>query len=306
MESRAIHPGMRRDDAVRLVAQERRKARPPIKAPNGYVASPEFRSATEDNIWYRGELEKLSSVNCKQLVPEDGMTGVRADTARRNSSTWYSGKYSVFSGALAEAILLRYGGEEPKRVLDPFAGGARRGVVTEKMGHEYHGVDISKTIIEENRAICAGLGYHPHYYEGDAATLDCVQGKYGFMFTCPPYWNVETYSGHKNCFANAKKYEAFRGLLGDFARASRSKLEPGALACIVVADISWNGTLYDFPGHTMAAFAAAGFSCLNRIILIDAMGSGHKRKDRLWDTAQKLVRRDQQILVFKVPNVEQN
>jgi hypothetical protein len=82
-------------------------------------------------------------------------------------------------------------------VLDPFAGGSMRGIVAAKCGRRYIGVDLSERQVSVNRAqaeaICIGAEM-PVWAVGDAADLadhDCAAD---FVFSCPPYGDLEVYS----------------------------------------------------------------------------------------------------------------
>lgn len=302
MQSGAIYPGTQRSVACALLKRDCHKPLPLVVSPNGYEWPKEFWEATENNIWDREQLDHNCDTDWKKHVPEDGLLGPRAGAMHTSSSPQYSGTFSRFPGAVADALLMRYGDQKRNRVIDPFAGGAIRGAVAAVRGFEYHGVDIWPEIIEENRGICSSLGVNPHYHLGDGTTLDCVEGKFGFAVTCPPYWKLEDYSGQETCLATAKTYEEFNARIAKLPLALRSRLEPGAFACIVVADITVDGILIDLPGDTIANFKMGGFIFHQRIVLVDPFGSGPRRKGRLWETAKKLVRRDQHVLVFKTPH----
>ncbi len=300
LESRAIHPGMQRDDATLLVAQERRKARPRVVAPNGYTPSDDLWEATKTTVWDRAILKVASNMPWKELVSEGE---VRALAATRKPNGPYSGAHSKFAGAVAEAIVLR-GAELGKRerVLDTSAGGAIRGAVTEMMGHEYHGVDVWEALINENRAICADLGLAPQYHHGDGTVLDCVKGPFDFCFTCPPYWTREPYSGQDNCLAAKKTYAEFDAEMAKLPVALRPKMKPGAKVCMVVGNVrDKDGELIDLPGHTIRNFKAAGFRYLTRADLVDPIGAGYRLADYMWENGEKLYPRDQHILWFKTP-----
>ncbi|KAA9133751.1 DNA methyltransferase [Microbacterium caowuchunii] len=89
------------------------------------------------------------------------------------------GGTSVFDPALAEVILSWYSAPG-SRVIDPWAGGAVRGVVSAALGREYVGVELRPEQIEANRdmmpvvrdAVAARLG------DGDG-TADWVAGTVG-------------------------------------------------------------------------------------------------------------------------------
>jgi hypothetical protein len=84
-------------------------------------------------------------------------------------------------------------------VLGPFAGGSVRGIVAAKCGRRYIGIDLSARQVAANRAqaeaICGG-GKMPVWARGDAADLAKLDCAADFVFSCPPYGDLEVYSDH--------------------------------------------------------------------------------------------------------------
>lgn len=276
-----------------------------IKAKDGYV-KPSISFDTTTTIWHTDELIKRRVRDWMRLIGEDGYSGIRESVARKEL-TIYTGTYSVFPIPLMEWILVRYGGDNGGIVLDAFAGGPPRGIVSGIMGFEYHGHDINKKQIEHNRDTIKDLGIsNVHYHLRDARNIDKnKKRKYDIAITCPPYYNVEVYSDAPNDLSNLDTYENFNEQMKTVALAHKPLMKPEAFICIVVANFrdKKTGELIDFRGHTVENFKNAGFLFWQDIILSKNFGSAAKRGANAW-RGMKLVPRHEHLLVFRTPAIE--
>jgi DNA methylase len=168
---------------------------------------------------------------------------------------------SIFDPVLCE-LAYRWFCPPGGLVLDPFAGGSVRGIVASKCGRRYIGVDLSERQVGANReqawVICDG-GEIPVWVCGDAANLaagvDCAAD---FVFSCPPYGDLEVYSDNPADLSTMAP-EAFMAAYWQIIAAAIGKLKKDRFACFVVGDYRDKQGFYrNFPGETVAAFAAAG------------------------------------------------
>lgn len=116
---------------------------------------------------------------------------------------------SIFSEPLCQFLISAFFEPGEGRVLDPFAGGPTRGLITEFNGYDYLGVDLSQRQIDYNNQIidrAIQLGYlrkRPQYVVGDSLEeLDKIPGEFDYLLTCPPYHDLEVYSDHDKDLSN--------------------------------------------------------------------------------------------------------
>jgi hypothetical protein len=293
------------------IAEEKRKAKPPkpppkIIWPDSYIPHEScdwFRTST--TVWDLAELKQASQMDWDDIVEEDGVTGVRAQAV--GSGTPYSEKFSIFPGVLMEWACLRYLGGPPARIIDPCAGGAVRGAVATIMGYEYHGIDISAEQIAENEERCEDLPHKPLYYVGDGTKLgDYVGGEFDFLFTCPPYYKKELYSGCAGDLSACETYDDFLEKMGEMARAAMPLMKSGAFVCLVLGHVrDQSGKppsryLY-LPAHIAECFEDAGFQVHQEIIIRGPDGSAAANAGALWTPYKYLVPVHQTMLVFQTP-----
>jgi hypothetical protein len=209
---------------------------------------------------------------------------------------------SIFDPVLCE-LAYRWFCPPGGLVLDPFAGGSVRGIVAAKCGRRYIGIDLSPRQVEANHAqaeaICAGVEI-PTWACGDASV---ILGELGtvtadFVFSCPPYGDLEVYSDNPadlSTMAPAAFMAAYRKIVA----AAVGKLKEDRFACFVVGDYRDKQGFYrNFPGETIAAFAAAGAGLYNEAILVTAAGSLPIRAGKQFSSSRKLGKTHQNVLVF--------
>lgn len=196
-------------------------------------------------------------------------------------------------------------------VLDPFAGGSVRGIITSLLGRKYWGCELRREQVEANRNQVASnprlSGEHkPVWVCGDSAKVftEGLKGRLppeaDCIFSCPPYGDLEVYSKDPDDISNRDSYEDFLADYSKIISAAVARLRQDSFAVWVVGNYrnKDNGTMRDFVGDTVRAFRAAGAAYYNDIILINSVGSGAMRGRRTFDAAAKVIKLHQNVLVF--------
>ena len=239
--------------------------------------------------WEKGLLHKGQTINTK-----DGEKWEGGRPAWQNTGT------SIFDPVLSE---LMYAWFCPKggQVVDPFAGGSVRGVVAVYMGMKYWGSELRKEQVEANRGQGKKIApdYPPEWVQGDAMQELRNAPDADFIFTCPPYGNLEVYSELEGDISNMP-YETFRDAYKRIIRRCCHKLKQNRFACFVVANFrdKKTGFYYDLVGDTVKAFEMYGVHLYNEAILITATGSLPVRVGRQFAAGRKLGKTHQNVLIF--------
>lgn len=239
------------------------------------------------------------------LKSEIGRTATTFHTYNPIKSSYYSKSFqtniSVFDPVLAE-ILYHWFCPTNGKILDPFAGGSVRGIIANYLGYQYTGIDIRKEQIESNqeqaRTILAPEN-QPNWIVGDSSIiLGTLQSEFDFIFSCPPYGNLEVYSDLPGDISN-KSYSEFLKLYEQIIKQSCNLLKKDCFACFVVGEIrDKTGKYYGFVPDTIRAFQKAGMSYYNEAILLNVCGSTAIRANQNMRNG-KIVKVHQNILIFK-------
>ena len=190
-------------------------------------------------------------------------------------------------------------------VLDPFAGGSVRGIVASYKHMKYTGFDIRPEQVEANekqKVICDGNEYAPQWICKDSAKMNEVLGggeMYDFVFSCPPYADLEKYSDIDGDISNMD-YPQFLETYRAIIKAAVSHLKDNRFAVFVVGEVrnKKTGEYYNFVPDTIKAFEDAGLKYYNEIILLNVTGgkaytAGHDAKK-----SRKIAKVHQNILAF--------
>lgn len=216
---------------------------------------------------------------------------------------------SIFDPVLCE-VVYRWFAKKDYLILDPFAGGSVRGIVAAKLQRHYIGVDIRQEQITENKKQWQIITqthnngqYIPLWLCGDSNNINELckdyQNQVDFIFSCPPYANLEVYSNDPNDISNMP-YDKFLQVYRSIIKKSVSLLKQNRFACFVVGNLrdKKSGNYYDLVGDTIQAFADAGMHYYNEAVLLTPLGSAVMRAKRQFLASRKLTKVHQNVLFF--------
>jgi len=212
---------------------------------------------------------------------------------------------SVFDPSLTE-LMYKWFCPENGAILDPFAGGSVRGVVANYLGYKYTGLELRQEQVDSNREQALNIlsiENQPQWYCGDSEKLldDKWNLKFDFLFSCPPYADLEVYSDLPDDLSNMD-YKDFLTKYCSIIKKSLELLKPNSYACFVVGDVrDKQGYYLDFISDTKKAFINSGAKLYNEAILLNSVGTASMRANRIFSAGQKLVKIHQNVLIFKKP-----
>jgi polyhydroxyalkanoate synthesis regulator phasin len=210
---------------------------------------------------------------------------------------------SIFDPVLTE-VLYSWFCPQGGSILDPFAGGSVRGVVAGFMGYHYTGVELREEQVTANkRQGHTILGEHAtaEWINADSRNIPDVidqDEQFDFLFSCPPYADLEVYSDDPNDISTLG-YPEFVEAYSDIIKKACDKLKDDSFAVFVVGEVrSKKGNYYGFVQDTIAAFEAAGLSYYNEVILLTSIASNALRASGQFTKSRKLSKVHQNALVF--------
>lgn len=220
------------------------------------------------------------------------------------------GTTSVFDPVLCE-LLYRWFCPVGGRVLDPFAGGSVRGIVAGMLHRHYTGIELRPRQVAANYQQAWALrdqgrmlpAYEPLWVEGDARSLDKKVGpsSVDFVFSCPPYFDLEVYSDDPRDLSQATDYTEFLSAYGEIIGKAIRALKPNRFACFVVGEVrsKKNGGAYlGLVRDTIDEFVGAGAAYFNELIFVTPLGSVPVRTSAQFGGNRKVGKTHQNVLVF--------
>lgn len=220
---------------------------------------------------------------------------------------------SVFDPVLCE-ILINWFSPKKGKIIDPFAGGSVRGIVSQFLQRNYFGNDLSENQINANIEQFESLQYstdffgeiikQPKWYVGDSKNIDTIidENDFDMLLTCPPYADLEVYSDDQADISNME-YSDFLATYEEILAKSINKLKENAFICIVVGEVRDKSGYYrNFIGDTINAVEKTGAKYYNEIVLITMGGTLPLRAGRTFEASRKISNSHQKALVFLKSN----
>ena len=233
--------------------------------------------------------------------------GMSYDNRRMEKNPQSKTGTSIFSPVLTE-IVYKWFTIPNSRVFDPFAGGITRGAIAAIYGHRYVGLDVNPVQVESNKVEYESL-ITRYKIDGSVrwicgASQDNVHkeklGKFDFIFTCPPYYNLEQYTDDPKDLSNAQSYADFLDNYVNVLELCYNVLEDDSFMVWVVSDVRDKQTTayYGLVADTIKAAQLTGFKLYNEIILYNDTGNLAIVSGDYLERARKVGRQHQNVLVF--------
>lgn len=206
---------------------------------------------------------------------------------------------SIFDPTLCE-LSIRWFSPAGGQIIDPFAGGSVRGIIAGVLGRKYWGCDLRSEQIEANKIQADEIlpEVHPVWVCGDSMEKLSEAPDADMVFSCPPYGDLEKYSDHPSDLSNME-WHTFVGAYKRIILRSVQKMKQDSFACFVVGDFRDNKGFYrNFVSTTIEAFELCGARLYNEAILVTPVGSAAMRVTKMFESARKLAKTHQNVLVF--------
>ena len=207
---------------------------------------------------------------------------------------------SIFDPVLTETVIAWFTARGDK-VIDPFAGGSVRGIVTNWLERQYTGVDLRQEQIDANIEQGEALlpDNTPQWICGDSLNIKALAGgEYDFMLTCPPYGNLEVYSEDPADISNMSDAD-FDKTYTEILSRTVAMLKQDRFAAVVVGNYrDKKGFLRDLVGLTVQAMENAGARYYNDFVVVTPIGSLPIRAGKAFQSSRKMGRTHQYLLIF--------
>lgn len=210
---------------------------------------------------------------------------------------------SIFDPTLCE-LAYRWFCPPGGQVVDPFAGGSVRGLLAGLLGFKYCGIELRHEQVQANEAQRVTIAPEADiaWVTGDAMEMLPLAPEADFIFSCPPYGDLERYSDDPRDLSTME-YHAFLAAYKRIILRCAQRLKQDRLACFVVGDFrDAKGMYRGFVADTIKAFQEVGLALYNDAILVTAVGSLPVRVSAQFAGSRKLGKTHQNVLVFAKGN----
>ena len=225
----------------------------------------------------------------------------REDTQSKSQFWESTSNVSIFDPVLCE---LMYDWFVPKggKILDPFSGGSVRGIVAHEMGYTYDGIDLSQNQILANKKQSNG----PNWILGDAdKELFHLDNDYDFVFTCPPYYDLEVYSDDMNDLSTLSERN-FDIKFDKILYKSILQLKQNRFFGIVVSEVRNPSTTGNYSignyrklvSKTIQMCESHGLKFYNDMVLFNSQHQASRVGKTYFDRNRKIPSVHQNILIF--------
>ena len=225
----------------------------------------------------------------------------RTENLLRMSDTCSLGEKdtSIFDPVVCE-LAYRWFCPAGGQVVDPFAGGSVRGIVAGALGRHYWGCDLRPEQIAANEAQADEIAprVRPVWVCGDSMETLADAPAADFVFSCPPYGDLEKYSDDPRDLSTMD-WHAFVAAYKRIILRAVGRMKPDTFACFVVGDFrDGRGFYRNFVSETIDGFEQAGARLYNEAILATMIGSASMRVTKQFESGRKLAKTHQNVLVF--------
>jgi len=124
--------------------------------------------------------------------------------------------------------------------------------------------------------------------------------KVDFIFSCPPYFNLEVYTDKESDISSINNYDEFIESYNLIIFNTVKMLKDRRFAGIVVSNFRdrKTGFYYNFVGDTINAFKKAGMGLYNEVIYQQMAGTASLRAGQVFRATRKFTRTHQSLLLF--------
>ena len=206
---------------------------------------------------------------------------------------------SILDAVLAE-LMIKWFTEEGFTTFDPFAGDTVFGFISGYLKRPFEGIELRQEQVEFNQMQCNRENLNCKYICDTSENMNNYidNESKDFIFSCPPYADLEVYSDLKEDLSTMS-HDNFFKVYEKVLKNTYSKLKNDRFAVIVTSEVrNKKGEYIRLVPNTINIMVEAGYMYYNDIILMNSVGTLPMRTGRHMNAGRKVGRRHQNVLVF--------
>lgn len=206
---------------------------------------------------------------------------------------------SILDSVLSE-LMIKWFTEPGWDTFDPFAGDTVFGFVSSWLERPFVGIELRQEQVDFNQMQCDAENLPAKYICDTAENIDnhIKDNSKDFIFSCPPYADLEKYSNLPDDLSNMS-HEDFFSIYEKVLQKTFKKLKDNRFAVVVTSEVRGkDGGYIRLMPNTIDIMVGAGYIYYNDIILVNSVGTLPLRVGKQMNVGRKVGRRHQNILVF--------
>jgi len=206
---------------------------------------------------------------------------------------------SILDAVLAE-LMIKWFTEDGFTTFDPFAGDTVFGFISGYLKRPFEGIELRQEQVDFNQMQCNRENINCKYICDTSENMDkyIENESKDFIFSCPPYADLEVYSDLKEDLSTMS-HEDFFKVYEKVLKNTYNKLKNDRFAVIVISEVrNKKGEYIRLVPNTINIMVEAGYIYYNDIILMNSVGTLPMRTGRHMNAGRKIGRRHQNVLVF--------
>lgn len=206
---------------------------------------------------------------------------------------------SILDAVLAE-LMIKWFTEDGFTTFDPFAGDTVFGFISGYLKRPFEGIELRQEQVDFNQMQCNREKLNCKYICDTSENMDkyIENESKDFIFSCPPYADLEVYSDLKEDLSTMS-HEDFFKVYEKVLKNTYNKLKNDRFAVIVTSEVrNKKGEYIRLVPNTINIMVEAGYIYYNDIILMNSVGTLPMRTGRHMNAGRKIGRRHQNVLVF--------
>lgn len=251
---------------------------------------------TVDGVWQNRKK------TWNNIIQDDGTARKGALDGNRDNSMLpeINNGVSILDACLAE-LMIKWFTEEGFKTFDPFAGDTVFGFISGYLKRPFTGIELRKEQAEFNQQQCNRENLDCNYICDTSENMDkyIEDESMDFIFSCPPYADLEVYSDLEDDLST-KTHDEFFKLYKKILTNTYKKLKNNRFAVIVTSEVrnKTTGEYIMLVPYTIGIMKRAGYIYYNDLILVNSCGTLPLRAGRTMNASRKIGRRHQNVLVF--------
>lgn len=218
------------------------------------------------------------------------------------------GSWSIFPLDITLKLILYYS-ESGQTILDPFAGHGTRLACSYMLGRNYIGYDVAAPMLKKNREIIDLMKKRDYLkrakntatiHNKSSEEIEEPDNSADFIFSSPPYWDVERYSNDKRQLEN-DGYDGFLKRITNIYRQCYRVLKPGGFIAININNFNKANRYYLYRSDTERCMIEAGFKPWDEIIMVYTNSLSEVFAKRI-EESKHVAKKHEYIVVMRKPD----